>query len=123
MTRIGDRAFMHAWQIIRAATQPSPEATEWEVAGVRWRRYRLSHAAPAYAATMDVHRLDHGKGREAWSVLVVIEHWWDERHRLLRDQSWAVHVCGPRPQIAEWIACQSRAGPIREAAVSLNRLG
>lgn len=121
MTRIGGRAFIHAWQTIRDATQPSPEATEWEVAGVRWRRHRLSHSAPAYAASMDVHRLDHGKGPRAWSILVVVEHWWDERRRLLRDQIWAVHVSGPRLQIEEWIARQSRSGQASETAASLNR--
>jgi hypothetical protein len=31
MSRIGDRRFLHNWQMIKAATQPDPQATSWRV--------------------------------------------------------------------------------------------
>jgi hypothetical protein len=99
---------MFAWQTIRAATQPDPAATQWRVAGVDWRRHRYSHSAPDHAVTIEVYRLDHGEGREAWSIMVVVEHWWDERHRTLRDQLWATHLAGSRFRIAEWIDRQAK---------------
>ena len=46
VTASGDRSFMFAWQSIRAATQPGPEATSWQVDDVRWRRHRFRRAAP-----------------------------------------------------------------------------
>lgn len=109
MTRIGDRKFMFAWQSIRAATQPDHEATEWNVAGVRWRRSRYSLAGPDHATAIEVYRLDCAGGREAWSVMVIVEHWWDERHKPLRNQIWATHLSGSKFRIAEWIAQQGKA--------------
>ena len=109
MSRIGDRAFLFAWQRVRAATQPNPETTTWKVAAVRWRRYRYSHAAPDHAVTVEVHRLDHPGVHDSWSIMVVAEHWWDERHNALRNHLWATHVSGSRPHAAEWIAAQAEA--------------
>jgi len=109
MSRIGDRAFLFAWQTIRTATQPNPEATTWRVAGVRWSRHRYSHSAPDHIVTIEVHRLDCLERREAWSIMVVAEHWWDERHKPLRNNLWATHLSGSRICIAEWIDQQARA--------------
>lgn len=109
MTRIGDHNFLFAWQAIRAATQPSPEATTWRVAGVRWCRHRYSHTAPDHAVTVEAYRLDCIEGKDMWGIMVAIENWWDERHKLLRNHLWATHVCGSRLCIAEWIDRQARA--------------
>jgi hypothetical protein len=40
--------------------------------------------------------------------MVVVEHWWDERHRTLHDQLWATHLAGSRFRIAEWIDRQAK---------------
>jgi hypothetical protein len=110
MTRIGDRSFIFAWQTIRAATQPDPEATQWQVAGVRWRRSRYSFMGPDHATAIEVHRLDCADGRDAWSLMVVAEHWWDERRKPLRSNHiWATHLSGSRLQVADWIAQQGKA--------------
>lgn len=109
MSRIGDRRFMHAWQTIRAATQPGPEASHWEVAGVQWQRHRYSHSTPDHTMVVEVHRLDHGAGHEHWSIMVVIEHWWDDRRKLLRDQTWVALLSGSRADVTEWIASQAKA--------------
>lgn len=108
MKRIGDRSFMFAWQAIRAATQPNPEATAWQVGDVRWQRHRHSHAAPDHAMTIEVYRLDSVGGPDQWSVMVVSEHWWDERHVPLRNHLWATHLAGSRARVEEWIMRESR---------------
>jgi len=106
--RIGDRRFLFAWQAIRAATQPAPEATAWRVAGVRWSRHRCSYATPDHSFTAEVHRLDLEELRNRWSVMVVTEHWWDERHKPLRSHVWATHLSGSKDRIMEWFESQAR---------------
>lgn len=107
--RIGDRRFLFAWQAIRAATQPAPEATTWRVAGVRWSRHRLSHAGPDHSFTVEAHRLDLEDSRHGWSVMVVTEHWWDEHHHPLRNHTWATHLSGSKERIAAWFEGQARS--------------
>jgi len=107
--RIGDRRFLFAWQAIRAASQPAPEATAWHVAGVRWSRHRCSHAAPDHSFTVEVHRLDQEDPRNRWSVMVVTEHWWDERHNPLRTHVWATHLSGSKERIVAWFEVQARS--------------
>jgi len=58
--------------------------------------------------TVEVHRLDHSDGKDAWSVMVVVEHWWDERHKLLRNNLWATQLSGSRLRVAEWFDRQAR---------------
>jgi hypothetical protein len=109
MKRIGDRNFLFGWQTIRAATQPNPEAVTWRVGAVHWSRHRYSHAAPDHALTVEVHRLDCKEGKDAWSIMVVVEHWWDERHKPLRNHLWASHVSGSREGAVKWIECRAAA--------------
>lgn len=107
MIRIGDRAFLFAWQAIRSATQPDADATAWTIEGVRWCRHRYSHKAPDHAVTIEIHRLDSTGARQGWSLMVVAEHWWDERHKPVRDALWATHLAGSRLLIADWIERQA----------------
>ncbi len=57
--------------------------------------------------TIEVHRLDHGEGKNTWSVMVVAEHWWDEQHKLLRNNLWATHLSGSRLSVSEWFDRQA----------------
>jgi hypothetical protein len=107
--RIGDRRFLFAWQAIRAATQPAPEATTWRVAGVRWSRHRLSQAGPEHSFSVEVHRLDHEDPHHRWGVMVVTEHWWDERHNPLRNHVWATHLLGSKERIMAWFEAQAQS--------------
>jgi hypothetical protein len=43
--RIGDRSFLYAWQLIRAATQPNSEAMRWRIGDVHCHRYRRNSAS------------------------------------------------------------------------------
>jgi len=116
VTRIGDRRFLFAWQRIRAATQPDAEATTWRVDGVAWTRHRYSHAAPDHAVVVEVHRLDYAEPRDVWSFMVIVEHWWDERHKPLRNNLWASHIRGSRERIAQWI--DDHAGALERGSFS-----
>jgi hypothetical protein len=109
MKRIGDRSFMFAWQTIRAATQPSPEATSWQVDGVEWRRHRYSHTAPDHIVTIEVFRLDLAHGHDPWSIMIVYEHWWDGRHKPLRDNLWATQLTGSRAGVEEWVMGRAKS--------------
>lgn len=111
MSRIGDRRFLHGWQMIKAATQPDPQATSWRVGDVEWRRSRHSITTPDHATALDVHRLDLRRGSGSWSVMVVAESWWDDRRTLIRSQVWAIHLSGDRDAITRWIEEQAAALP------------
>jgi hypothetical protein len=116
MNRIGDRRFLYCWQVLKAATQPDPEATTWRVGDVEWRRGRHSIRTPDYAVALDVCRLDRRRGGGErgggeWSVMIIGESWWDEHRRLLRYQLWATHLSGDRNAITAWIEQQAEALP------------
>jgi hypothetical protein len=111
MSRVGDRQFLYHWQVVKAATQPHPEATTWRVGDVEWRRSRHSIRTPDHAVALDVCRMDRRKTDESWSVMIVAEAWWDERGRLVRSQLWAAHLSGERNAIAAWLERQAEASP------------
>ncbi len=111
MSRIGGRRFLFAWQMLKAASQPGPEATTWRVGDVEWRRSRQSVTTPDYAVTLDIHRLNR-RGVGSWSVLVVTESWWDDRQTLIRSQLWATHLSGDRDTITGWLDEQAAALPV-----------
>ena len=102
MHRIGDRQFLHAWQRIRAATQPDPEAMTWTIREVSCRRHRHSLMGPDHRIILDVCHLESlGRGT-GWHVVVATEHWWDSSRELIRDQLWASHVSGSRDDAMAW---------------------
>jgi hypothetical protein len=111
MSRIGGRRFLYAWQMLKAASQPGPQATAWRVGDVEWRRSRHSITTPDYVTTLDIHRLDYHHGGTSWSVMVVAESWWDERQTLIRSQVWATHLAGDRNAISRWMDGQATALP------------
>ncbi len=103
MSRIGDRRFLHGWQMIKAATLPDPQATVWRAGDVEWRRSRHSITTPDYVTVLDIHRLDLRRGGSSWSVMVVVESWWDDKRTLIRSQIWTTHLSGDRNAISRWI--------------------
>jgi len=109
MKRIGDKGFLHAWQTIRAATQPGPEANFWHVGEVTWHRHRLSHSCPDFAVVDEVYRLDHTGKAGRWSVLVTMETWWDNTRHVIRAQVWAAHLGGSKQLIQSWMAHEAEA--------------
>jgi hypothetical protein len=107
MIRIGDRLFLHAWQALRAATQPGPEATSWQTGAVTWHRTRLSHACAEFSAVHDAYSLVHSGPGARWHLLVVMETWWDAGHRIVRSQVWATHMSGSKTALQDWIRSEA----------------
>jgi hypothetical protein len=100
--RIGDRQFLCAWQLIRAATQPDPEAMRWRIGDVHCHRYRYSHMAPEHSITLDVCHLQQTGADTGWHVMVAAETWWDDRRTVVRTNLWASHVAGSRERALAW---------------------
>ena len=115
MVRIGDRAFLFAWQRIRAATQPGPEAAFWQVSDIDWHRYRYSHMTPDHSVLVEVHSLESVTTGSRWKIIVVAEHWWDDRRNSIRNQLWSTLVSGSRLQATDWIIAQARSLEEKEA--------
>ena len=107
MIRIGDRRFLHAWRTLRAATQPGPEAASWRSGDVTWRRTRLSQSCADFSMVQDAYALDHTGPGARWGLLVVMETWWDMRHRVIRSQVWAAHISGSKMALQEWIRTEA----------------
>lgn len=110
MQRIGDRDFLFAWQIIRAASQPTPEATMWHIGDVTCRRDRHSITTPDHHIVLDICHIEQATPKCRWHVIVTGETWWDSHQRVLRSQLWAAYVSGSKEQALAWLK--------REAAVT-----
>jgi hypothetical protein len=107
MMRIGDRRFLHAWQTLRAASQPGPEASSWRVGAVTWRRTRLSQSCADFSVVQDAYALEHPGPGVHWGLLVVMETWWDSKHRVIRSQVWATHLSGSKTALQDWIRSEA----------------
>ena len=107
MRRIGDRQFLFAWQVIRAATQPGPEATVWHIGEALCRRYRHSLTTPDHRVVLDVCHIEQSGVRGGWRVMVTSETWWDDRRGVLRTQLWASHTAGSRDRALAWMAAEA----------------
>ena len=118
MKRIGDRSFLLGWQTIRAATQPGPEASAWRVGDVAWHRHRLSHSCPDFAVVADTHRLDQSARNGSWSLLVVVETWWDSSRHVIRSQVWATPLSGSGQHIQNWVKQQAEIADRKNACAN-----
>jgi len=65
MRRIGDRQFLLAWQMTRAAAQPGPEATAWPIGEAFCRRYRHSLTTPDHSVVLDVCHIEQSGRRRS----------------------------------------------------------
>ena len=108
MMRIGDRLFLHAWQTLRAASQPGPEASSWRVGAVTWRRTRLSQSCADFSVVQDAYTLEHPGPGARWGLLVVMETWWDPGHRVIRSQVWATQLSGSKTALQDWIRTEAK---------------
>lgn len=106
MKRVGDHRFLQTWQVLRAASQPAADATEWRIGAVEWQRHRTSLLSGHYSVVLEVHRLEHTGGGDRWSFLVVSEVWWGADHQVLRSQLWASHISGAKLAVHQWLQDQ-----------------
>jgi hypothetical protein len=103
MQRIGDRNFLFAWQTIRAASQPGPEATIWHIGDATCRRDRHSITTPDHHIVLEICHIEQATTKGPWHFMVTSETWWDSHQRVLRSQLWAAYVGGSKEQAVAWL--------------------
>jgi hypothetical protein len=111
MRTVSDRNFMNSWHIVHKATNPTQNNHRWHVADVDWQRERHRFAGGGYSFMIEVHRLDcRVAGKTSWSLLVVIEYWWDATNdEVIRSTSWGKRLSGNTQAIGKWMREQERA--------------
>jgi hypothetical protein len=109
MRRIGDRQFLLAWQVIRAATQPDVESTSWRIGDVLCRRYRHSASTPDHSVVGDICHVECRAGLGGWHLVVSVENMWDGRRNIVRSQLWASHITGSKENALAWMHRESVA--------------
>ena|SRR5579863_5778228 len=96
--------FLNCWQIVHRATMPSADSEHWHVSGVDWHRQRHVYSGAGYSFTIEVHRLAFARAEKPpWSLMVVVEHWWQTDKEPLRTTTWARRLCGSSANIVSWM--------------------
>ena len=104
MANINSNSFLNCWQIIHRATIPSPDCERWQVSGVDWHRQRHAFLGGGYSFTVEVHALEFtGDNKAPWSLMVVMEHWWQCDREPLRTTTWARRLSGNSGAIMRWM--------------------
>ncbi len=110
MRGVNDRTFLNLWQIIYRATCPDAAQARWRAGDVDWCKDRHTFTGGDYAFSMDVHTLRRSAsdGRD-WVLMVVVEHWWDQKQEILRSLTWARAVKGSPHVIAAWLRSREQS--------------
>lgn len=83
---------------------PTPESVCWEVSGVEWRRERHAFTGGAYSFAVEVHTLSSlSRDKAAWSLMVVVEHWWASGRKALKTTTWVRRLSGSSAAIVAWV--------------------
>jgi hypothetical protein len=109
MNSLIDNAFFLLFERILSDENPGLKLDRWSKNGVNWERGRHSFTGPVYGFTLDSFVASKG-GRNAWSLLVMKEHWWADRHgESVKSQQWAKPLRGDRQHIFAWLSERKRA--------------
>ncbi len=104
MANLNAASFLNRWHIVQRATMPTPESVCWEVAGVEWRRERHAFTGGAYSFAVEVHTLASlTRDKAAWSLMVVVEHWWASGRKALKTTTWVRRLSGSSATIFAWV--------------------
>lgn len=108
MKSLSDRSFFLLFERIIHRDNPNLAHDSWKAHGVCWERMRHNFSELRYGYGFDVYIGAHS-GRDAWSLLVVKEHWWAGRHGdAVKSQYWAKPLSGKRAVIMAWLKEQKR---------------
>jgi hypothetical protein len=103
--KLTDRSFLSAWNLILSVGNRQG----WQPKGVEWRKTRHSFAGLDHSFSVEVHSLSSTAAKTPWSVVVVVEHWWDTHGKPLKSATWAHRVKGSSQAIADWCTAQAAA--------------
>lgn len=79
----------------------------WQHRGKTWTKERHTFSSTACGFALDVYRIEHAQA-DAWTLLVVHEHWWDSRGATIRSSHWAKHLAGSRTKALGWLRDESQ---------------
>lgn len=106
MQSLNSTFFANRFLRVSMATCSDPQAKHWQVAGVNWSRDRHSYNGQVYSFQCDVHTLSFN-GRQKWSLLYIIETWWDEKGKnVVRSMHWGRMLSGSKSDIIAWFRAQ-----------------
>jgi len=109
MKSFNDTFFSNRFTRVSMATCPAPQINSWEVAGTTWRRDRHSYYGQTYSFQCDVYTVTHA-GRKSWSLLQVVETWWDEaRTTVVRNTHWGRLLHGNKEDVFSWFRDQEES--------------
>lgn len=121
MRGVNDRNFFNFWQILYRATCPSATGTHWRIGDVGWRKERLSFSGTDYAVTLEIHHLRSSAGAP-WTLMVAMEHWWDEKGEPLKATNWARVIRGNPKTIIAWLQRQEKVRSALKGQVNTREL-
>lgn len=109
MKSLNSRAFLAAWRMMCNASNPGLTRDRWTCDDVDWVRETHAFTGPEIAFRVETHTLTlKRRDRVAWSLLVVVEHWWvPGKTAALKSVEWCRPLAGSSRQILAWF--QERA--------------
>jgi len=103
LANLNSGTFLNCWQIVHRATMPGADAEHWRVSEVDWHRQRHAYTGADYSFTIEVHKLASARAEASWSLIVVVEHWWQSNKVPLRTTTWARRLSGSSAAIMSWV--------------------
>jgi len=109
MKSLTDTSFFLLFEQIIRADNPGLKLDCWSKHGINWERTKHSYTGTAYGFTLDSF-VAVKTGRNAWSLLIMKEHWWAGQHGdIVKSQQWAKPLNGNRQHILAWFSERKRA--------------
>ena len=104
MKSIHSKAFLDLWRALYHESNPGPTIDRWQYDGIDWVRETCRIGMRDYAFHIETHILTHhGKGPATWSLLVVVERWWQpDRQDAMRTTEWRRLLKGRDNQVIGW---------------------
>ena len=104
MKSFTDTSFFLLFEQILRSDNPGLKLDRWSKHGINWERTKHSYTGSAYGFILDSF-LAVRSGRNAWSLLILKEHWWAGSHGdAVKSQQWAKPLTGQRRHIFGWFA-------------------
>jgi hypothetical protein len=108
MKSIHSKLFLEVWRALYHQSNPGPTIDRWQLDGVEWVRETYRVGAREYAFHIETHLLTHhGGDPDPWSLLVVVERWWQRgRQDALKTSEWRQVLQGRDKQVLHWFERQ-----------------